>query len=87
VLYVDDNPANLELVQKVIDSMDDVMMIGVHTAELGISMAEELRPGLILMDINLPGLNAIEALQELRRRDAIRATRNSRRSSDSRRNE
>ena len=65
VLYVEDNPANLQLMKKVIKRMGGITLIWAGDAELGIEMSEEHRPDLILMDINLPGMNGIEAKEEL----------------------
>ena len=41
-------------------------MISAHNAELGLLLAEKERPDLILMDINLPGMNGIEARRQLK---------------------
>ncbi|HEY9164028.1 MAG TPA: response regulator, partial [Magnetovibrio sp.] len=45
-------------------------LISAHTAELGIELAASHQPELILMDINLPGINGIEALRRLKSRSA-----------------
>lgn len=71
-LYVEDNPANLALVEQILGAAPNIRMISTHTAELGIEMAEAQRPDLILMDINLPGISGIEALKRLRATDATR---------------
>jgi len=65
VLYIEDNPANLQLMETIIDRMDGISLISAHNAELGMSMAEEHQPGLILMDINLPGMDGIAAMKVL----------------------
>lgn len=72
VLYVEDNPDNLTLMEHVVSMLDGVELISAHTGELGLEMAEIHRPGVILMDINLPGINGIEALNRLRARDETR---------------
>ncbi|MCR4379040.1 MAG: ATP-binding protein [Rhodospirillales bacterium] len=66
VLYIEDNPDNLILMQYVIAMVDGVEMISAHTGELGVEIAEIHRPDVIMMDINLPGINGIEALKRLR---------------------
>lgn len=66
VLYVEDNIANLELMQAVIERLPNLNLMSAENAEIGISMAEEYRPNLILMDINLPGMDGIDALGKLR---------------------
>jgi len=66
VLYVEDNPANLMLMEEILSIIPNINMISTHTAELGIEMARAQRPDLILMDINLPGMNGDEALARLK---------------------
>jgi len=65
VLYVEDNPANMKLVERLISRLPNVTLIGAHNAELGLELARVHQPDLILMDINLPGMNGIEALKVL----------------------
>lgn len=66
VLYVEDNPDNLKLMEQVISMVDGVELISAHTGELGIEMAEIHLPSVILMDINLPGIHGDEAMKRLR---------------------
>lgn len=66
VLYVEDNPSNLQLMEMIFEDLDNVRLIPAHTAELGLEIAEHEQPDLILMDINLPGMSGIEALKQLR---------------------
>jgi len=65
LLYVEDNPANLILMEKIIARSPNLRLISSETAELGISLAQNVQPCLILMDINLPGMNGFEALDRL----------------------
>lgn len=67
ILYIEDNPANVRLVEKVVSRYDGLELISAHTAELGISIATKEKPLMILMDINLPGMNGIEALAKLQK--------------------
>jgi len=66
ILYVEDNPANIHLVERIVARFPDLELVSAHTAELGISIACSKNISLVLMDINLPGINGIEALQELK---------------------
>jgi len=66
VLYVEDNPANLELVTQLVERRSDLRMISAPDASLGIHYARSCLPQVILMDINLPGMSGIEALEVLR---------------------
>jgi PAS domain S-box-containing protein len=66
VLYIEDNPANLRLVRKIISTHTSLTMIDARTAEQGLELAKMHHPALILLDINLPGINGFEALQRLK---------------------
>lgn len=66
VLYVEDNPANVMLMEEIVHRLSGVRLLSTHTAELGIALAEQEHPDLIIMDINLPGMNGLEALAALR---------------------
>ena len=65
VLYVEDNPANLELVEQLVARRPDLRMLSAADGALGIEFARTCQPELILMDINLPGISGIEALKTL----------------------
>ena len=66
VLYIEDNPANLRLVEQVLDSMPSVHMWSAPEPLLGLELAMEHLPDLILLDINLPGMDGYEVLKQLR---------------------
>jgi CheY-like chemotaxis protein len=66
LLYVEDNPANLELVEQLIARRTDLRLLSAADAALGIEFARAYLPDLILMDINLPGVSGIEAMRTLR---------------------
>ena len=66
VLYVEDNPANLALVERLIERRPDLQLLTAPDARLGIKLALEHLPAVILMDINLPGISGIQALKILR---------------------
>ena len=73
LLYVEDNPANMALMKKIVSQIDNVELLAADTAELGIAMAMQNKPDLIFMDINLPGMSGIEALGEIRDIDVLKA--------------
>lgn len=66
LLYVEDNPANLLLVEQLIAQRSDLRMLTAVDAYLGIQMARVHHPDVILMDIHLPGLSGFGALKILR---------------------
>ncbi len=66
LLYVEDNPANLALVEKLMARRSDIHLITAVNGALGIELARASRPEVILMDINLPGISGIEAMKILR---------------------
>jgi PAS domain S-box-containing protein len=66
LLYVEDNQANLELVQRLIARRPDMRLLTAVNGTLGVELARTAQPDLILMDINLPGISGIEALTILR---------------------
>src|SRR6185369_2511909 len=63
LLYVE---ANLELVEQLIARRADLRLISAADGSLGIEFARAYQPEVILMDINLPGINGIEAMKILR---------------------
>ena len=66
LLYVEDNPANLELVEELIARRPDLRLLSAADGNLGVEFARAYQPEVILMDINLPGISGLEALKILR---------------------
>ncbi|MDO8466514.1 MAG: PAS domain S-box protein, partial [Gallionella sp.] len=66
LLYVEDNPANLMLVEQIIEDHPHLRMLSARDGKQGIALAGAHRPDVILMDINLPGLSGFQALKLLR---------------------
>jgi PAS domain S-box-containing protein len=66
LLYVEDNPANLMLIEQLIARRPDMRLLTAIDGSLGIELARANQPEVILMDINLPGISGIEALRILR---------------------
>ena len=65
LLYVEDNPANLLLVEDLIARRPDIRLLSARDGNRGVEMARASRPDVILMDINLPGISGIQALKIL----------------------
>ena len=66
LLYVEDNRANMDLVAQLIARRPDLRLLGAEDAISGIALARAHLPDVILMDINLPGINGMQALGILR---------------------
>ncbi len=65
VLYIEDNPDNMTLVQRVVDSIG-CNFVGAYTGTDGLRKAKELKPDLILLDINLPDIDGYAVARQLR---------------------
>ena len=65
LLYVEDNPANLELVEQLIARRKDLRLLTAADGSLGVEYARTYVPEVVLMDINLPGISGIEAMKIL----------------------
>jgi PAS domain S-box-containing protein len=65
LLYVEDNPANLMLVEDLLARRPDIRFLSAKEAITGIEIARTSLPDIILMDINLPGISGIDALKIL----------------------
>lgn len=66
VLYVEDNPLNMSLMQHLFKRLPGVEFLTAHDAATAMALLTETRPDLVLMDINLPGMSGIEILQWMR---------------------
>ncbi len=66
VLYIEDNEANLSLVQHILAQREDIDLFTETLAIPGLRTARALRPDLILLDINLPDMNGMDVLKQLR---------------------
>lgn len=66
ILYVEDNPSNLKLMETIVSRIKGLSILSAHTAELGIEVALSKQPDLIILDINLPGMSGIDALRKLK---------------------
>ena len=65
LLYVEDNPANLMLVEDLIARRPDIRLLTARDGNRGVEIARASLPDVILMDINLPGISGIQALKVL----------------------
>ncbi|GAA0413690.1 ATP-binding protein [Massilia aurea] len=65
LLYVEDNPANLRLVEEIVAFRRDLRLLSAHDGHLGLQLARAHCPDIILMDLNLPGMSGFEVLRQL----------------------
>ncbi len=75
ILYIEDNPANLRLVNQLFQRRrPNIKMYSAHEPLLGLELAAEHKPNLILLDINLARMNGFEVLKHLQTREATQDT-------------
>ena len=72
LLYVEDNPANLKLVEEIVRFRPDLRLMAASDGPLGLSLARAHHPEIILMDLNLPGMSGLEVLAQLQREPGMR---------------
>ncbi len=66
ILYIEDNPTNVRLISRLLSTRPDVHLITAHEPYLGLELAKQHIPDLILLDINLPGIDGFEVLKRLK---------------------
>ncbi len=74
VLYIEDNPANLRLVTQLLGRRSDMHLWGAEEPYKGLEMAFENNPDLVLLDINLPGIDGFAVLERLRENEITKNT-------------
>jgi two-component system, cell cycle response regulator DivK len=73
ILYVEDNEMNRKIVRDLL-KRTKYRLVEAHDGEAGVAKALEIRPDLILMDIQLPKMSGLDATKQLRAEAATRAT-------------
>ena len=66
ILYVEDNPANMRLMRELLTQLPRTNFVEAGTAEEGLELIRQDKPDLVLMDINLPGIDGFEAFEVMR---------------------
>lgn len=74
LLYVEDNPANLQLMTQIVSRHQGVTLISAPLGQLGLDLARAHRPDLILLDIHLPDMDGYAVLGQLRSNPDTRNT-------------
>jgi CheY-like chemotaxis protein len=67
---VEDNPSNIALMQELVDALPNLRLLIATEGISGIAQARAHRPDVVVLDINLPGMNGFEILRELKRTPA-----------------
>ncbi len=75
VLYIEDSPASRQLLEMTLSQYPDLRLLTAHDAEEGIEIAKKTRPDLILIDINLPGIDGLSALKIMKNDPTLGDTR------------
>jgi signal transduction histidine kinase/ActR/RegA family two-component response regulator len=66
IVYVEDNPANLRLVEQILASRTNMRLFSAHEPYLGLDLIRAHKPALVLLDINLPYMDGYEMLEVIR---------------------
>jgi CheY-like chemotaxis protein len=66
ILYIEDNEVNIDLMRKVFSGYGNIKLLEAREGWLGIGVAREQVPDLILLDNNLPDIDAVRVIEELR---------------------
>jgi len=72
ILIIEDNPAHMKLAALLLEK-SGYAVLSAADAETGLQLARERRPDLIIMDLQLPGMNGLEATRRLKQADATHA--------------
>ncbi len=72
VLYIEDNPSNTQLMISYFDSIKSAKLITAVNAELGVVLANEYLPKVLLLDLNLPGMDGFAALATMKSNDQLK---------------
>jgi PAS domain S-box-containing protein len=72
VLAIEDNPSNLTLLEMILEGRPDVTLIGATQGSIGLELARQHRPDLILLDLHLPDIQGDEILRRLRADETTR---------------
>ena len=65
ILHIDDQPANLALVERVLETRPDLRLLSAADGRAGLALAREHRPDLILLDLHLPDIPGDEVIRRL----------------------
>ncbi len=73
MLYVEDNPSNIRLMEELVDTTGNIRLLTAADPRTGLDLARANRPDLIVLDINLPGMTGFDAAARAERHPGHRA--------------
>jgi PAS domain S-box-containing protein len=65
IVYIEDNPSNVSFMEEFFADYKRVDLVTAPSAEIGLALVRELRPRVVIMDLNLPGMNGVDATLQL----------------------
>jgi PAS domain S-box-containing protein len=66
IVYVEDNPSNIAFMRELLHDLPGIELVTAPNAELGLELVRAHHPRVVIMDINLPGMSGLEAMEKLR---------------------
>lgn len=72
ILYIEDNPSNVELIKRLLSTAPGVTFVSAPDGEIGLTLAGQVNPDLILLDLNLPGIDGYQVLDKLKEMEETR---------------
>jgi CheY-like chemotaxis protein len=66
VIYIEDNPSNIAFMRELMEDLPRIDLVTAPTAEIGIELVRAHQPALVILDINLPGMNGFDAVRKLK---------------------
>jgi CheY-like chemotaxis protein len=66
IVYIEDNPSNIAFMEDFVADYERIELITAPTAEIGIELVRAKRPNVVIMDLNLPGMNGLDATYALK---------------------
>jgi CheY-like chemotaxis protein len=66
VVYIEDNPSNIAFMRELLADLPGIELVTAPSAEIGLELVRAHRPQVVIMDINLPGMSGLEAMEKLR---------------------
>lgn len=65
IVYIEDNPSNVAFMEGFFADYQRVDLVTAPSAEIGLALVRELQPSVVIMDLNLPGMNGVDATLQL----------------------